>query len=164
MSARRIRVNPNGSLAALGAALLLSAACAAVDEHHGHGDSARDDARVEVTFPPELKEHTLANMRDHLLTLQRIQDALARGDFEDASRIAETRLGLSSLEAHGAHDVARYMPQGMQDIGTGMHKAASRFAIEASNAGATGDLKAVVGGLSAVTAQCVACHAGYRLK
>ena len=45
-----------------------------------------------------------------------------------------------------------------------MHRAASRFAIAAQDAGVTGDLKPVFAGLADVTAQCVSCHAGYRLK
>jgi hypothetical protein len=122
------------------------------------------DTRQAVRFPQMLRTHTLANMRDHLATLQQIQDALAGGDYERASALSEQRLGLSSLEAHGAHEVAVYMPQGMQDLGTEMHKAASRFAIEASNAGATGDAKPALQALAHVTAQCVACHAAYRFE
>ena len=53
------------------------------------------------------------------------------------------------------------MPQGMQDIGTQMHKAASRFALEATNAGATGDMRKALTALAEVTSQCVACHAAY---
>ena len=56
------------------------------------------------------------------------------------------------------------MPQGMQDAGTRMHKAASRFAIAAQDVGATGELKPALGGLAEVMAACVGCHAGYRLK
>ena len=155
-------MNRLASLAAVAGAELLSASCATTGEQHVH--AAIEDARAEVAFPGRLREHTLANMRDHLLTLQRIQDAVARGDFDAASQLAESRLGLSSLEAHGAHDVAKFMPQGMQEIGTGMHRAASRFAIEATNAGVTGDVRVAIGALSSVTAQCVACHAAYRLK
>ena len=103
-------------------------------------------------------------MRDHLLTLQRIQDALAKGSFDAAAGISESRLGLSSLELHGAHEVAKFMPQGMQDAGTAVHKAASRLSLAAQNAGATGDVKPALAALSEVTAQCVACHAAYRLK
>jgi hypothetical protein len=117
-----------------------------------------------VNFPDELREHTLANMRDHLLALQEIQQALAQKQEDKAARIAEERLGLSSLTLHGAHEVAKYMPQGMQDAGTEMHRSASRFAIEAQNAGATGDLRSSLDALSKVTAQCVGCHAGYRLN
>ena len=56
---------------------------------------------------------------------------------EKAARIAEERLGMSSLQMHGAHEAAKYMPKGMQDIGSEMHRSAIRFAIEAQNAGVT---------------------------
>src|SRR3982751_132059 len=101
-------------------------ACAAAPSHDGAHTAA--DARTGVEFPGAMKDHTLANMRYHLATLQAIQAALAEGRYDGAADLAETRLGLTSLEAHGAHDVARYMPVGMQEIGTGMHRAASRFA------------------------------------
>jgi len=144
---------------------VLAAGCAAGPghDHAGHAAPA-PDARVAVDFPEPLRTHTLANMRDHLLALQEIQQALAGGAYDKASQVAETRLGMTSLEAHGAHDVAKFMPEGMQAIGTQMHRSASRFAVEATNAGVTGDVKPALGALAIVTAQCVACHAGYRMK
>lgn len=126
--------------------------------------AAPDDPRQLVVFPVALRDHTLANMRDHLVALEEIQQAMAVEKFDDAARIAEARLGMSSLGLHGAHEVAKYMPQGMQEAGTGMHRAASRFTIAVKDAGVTGDLKPAVAALAAVTAQCNGCHAGYRLK
>lgn len=128
----------------------------------GRADVA--DRRLAVEFPPMLREHTLANMRDHLLALQQIQSALAAGRFDEAAEVSERRLGLSSLESHGAHDVAKFMPQGMQDAGTAMHRSASRLALAAQDAAAKNDLKPALAALAEVTATCVACHAGYRLK
>lgn len=159
----------------MGAALvLLSAGSAAgIAQHnhqhdmskHGAGPSSpAPDSRQFVQFPPAMVEHTLANMRDHLAALQEIQDHLGMGHTDVAARIAEERLGMSSLGTHGAHDVSKFMPQGMQDAGTGMHRAASRFAIVAGDAGVTGDMKPVFTALAAVTAQCIGCHAGYRIK
>jgi hypothetical protein len=131
----------------------------------GHAaKAAAADGREFVRFPPELVEHTLSNMRDHLLAIQEIQQSLGMGHPDEAAKIAEERLGLSSLRSHGAHDVAKFMPQGMQDVGSGMHRAASRFAIVAKDAGVTGELKPALSALSEVTAQCVGCHAGYRIK
>lgn len=129
----------------------------------GHGAPA-DDTRVLVAFPPALAASTLANMRDHLQAIQEINVALAAGDDGAAAKIAETRLGMSSLERHDAHEAARYMPPDMQMAGTAMHRAASRFAIEAQNAAVTGDLKPALGALATVMEACVACHAGFRLK
>lgn len=126
--------------------------------------AAGAERRQAVRFPQALREHTLANMRDHLLALQEIQSALAKADYDGAAEVAEQRLGMSSLGLHGAHAVARYMPQGMQDAGTAMHRSASRFAIAARDAAATGDVKPPLDLLSQVMGACVACHAGYRLK
>ena len=121
------------------------------------------DTRQSVSFPPMLLEHEMRNMRDHLATLQRIKAALANNAYDEAAKLAEHRLGLSSFELHGAHEVAPYMPAGMQAMGTEMHKAASRFAIEVDKAAATGDLRPALGALADLTQRCVACHAAYRL-
>jgi cytochrome c556 len=52
------------------------------------------------------------------------------------------------------------MPEGMRNTGTGMHHAASRFALRAQE----GDLNAALLALGEVTRACVACHAGYRIR
>ena len=132
--------------------------------HASAGRASSEDRRQTVEFPPLLKEHTLSNMRDHLLALQEIQLALSGHAFDGAADLAEQRLGMSSLALHGAHEVARFMPKGMQDAGTAMHRAASRFAIAARDAGASGDLRPALAALSDLTGACVACHAAYRLK
>ncbi len=143
-----------------------SATLAVAQHQHSHDMTAPSapDAREFVKFPPVLVEETMANMRDHLQTLQEIQLQLGMGHPDVAAKLAESRLGMSSLGLHGAAEVSKYMPQGMQDAGTAMHRAASRFAITAQDASVTGDLKPVLAGLAEVTAQCVGCHAGYRLK
>lgn len=153
-------------VALLTGALVVASALAAVAQHHGHGAASTraPDTRQLVHFPPALAEEMLANMRDHLAALQEIQQHLGAGQGDVAARIAEARLGMSSLGMHGAAHVSRYMPQGMQDAGTGMHRTASRFAIVAQDAGVTGDLKPVFAALADITAQCVGCHAGYRIR
>ena len=123
-----------------------------------------EDARQLVVFPQAMRQHTLANMRDHLLALQEIQLALSKEDYDKASGIAEQRLGMSSLKLHGAHDVAPFMPEGMQNIGTEMHHAASRLATDAHTASASGDVKPVLASMARVTQQCIACHTSYRMQ
>lgn len=137
---------------------------------HQHGVEAQGaakpaaDVRLLVKFPPQMRDHTLANMRDHLLAIAEIQEALSKGWFDKAADTAEKRLGMTSLSLHGAHDVANFMPKGMQEVGTLMHRSASQFAVEAKNAGATGDLKPALAALARTTQACVACHAAYRLQ
>lgn len=152
---------------ALGLAMT-TAVWAAADPHAGHHAGSPPGgapaARKPVSFPLALKAETLANMRDHLLAIQEITAHLADKQFDAAAEVAETRLGLSSLQRHGAHEVAQYMPEGMRQLGHGMHQAASRFAVAAQEAGATGEIGPALRALSQVQASCVSCHAAYRLK
>jgi hypothetical protein len=150
--------------------LALSADMSGHDQHHEHMAAPAQqtrpikDARHLVKYPEPLRIQTLANMRDHLSTMGQIQDALAGGAFDRASDLAEQRLGMSSLELHGAHEVASYMPKGMQEAGTAMHRTASQFAMGAKDASVTGDLKPVLASLVKLNQTCVACHAAYRLQ
>jgi hypothetical protein len=126
--------------------------------------SASDDSRLAVEMPDMMKTHMLSNMRDHLLAINEIQAALAQGKFDLAADAAENRLGLSSLEAHEASHMASFMPKGMEETGNNMHRAASRFAIIAQETAVDRNLPRALDALSQITQQCVACHAGYRLK
>lgn len=130
---------------------------------HTQQQAAPADNRQLVKFPEPLRSHTLANMRDHLVALGEMQDALAKGQFDRAADVAEQRLGMSSLKTHAAHEVAKFMPQGMQDAGTAMHRSASQFATIAKDASVSGDLRPALAALARVNQTCVACHAGYRL-
>lgn len=164
MRSMKIRLIPLCLLIAMG---LPTVALPQAHDHAAHqkqmaAESA--DSRMPVRFPEPLRTHTLANMRDHLSALGEIQAALSRADFDAAAEIAEKRLGMSSLEAHGAHEVARYMPKAMQDAGSAMHRSASQFAVAAKDASVTGDWKSAVGALARVNQTCVACHAGFRLE
>jgi len=155
---------------ALAIAALIAAGCADGPRHHDPAHAMSPTANVEadarelVPFPAPMRQHTLANMRDHLRTLGDINAALSQGDFDAASTLAEQRLGMTSMDAHGAAHLAPFMPQGMQQIGSDMHRAASRFATAAQDAAATNDPRPALAALAAVTQQCVACHAAYRLQ
>jgi hypothetical protein len=122
------------------------------------------DTRQPVELPARMRDHMLANMRDHLAALAEIQSALAGGRYEQAADVAEQRLGMSSLERHGASHMAGHMPKTMQDVGTAMHRAASRFARVAQETAVTRDLPRALGALADVSSQCVACHAAFKLK
>jgi hypothetical protein len=139
----------------------------ALAQTHPHSarpaQAASGDARQLVKFPEPMRIHTITSMRDHLLALQEINEALSANAFDKAATIAERRLGMSSLEVHGASHIAQFMPKGMQEIGSQMHRAASRFAVEAQNASVSNDVRPALAALSGVMQQCVACHATYRL-
>ncbi|UGA46050.1 hypothetical protein HU230_0008445 [Bradyrhizobium quebecense] len=67
---------------------------------------------------------------------------------------------MSSLSLHGGAEVTRYMPDGTQDAGSAIDRAASRFAIAAQDVGVRGNLKPASSGLTEITTPCVSCRAG----
>lgn len=122
--------------------------------------SASEDQRQLVKLPEMMQTHMLSNMRNHLYTINEILNLMGKGELDKAADLAESNLGMSSLDKHGASHLAMYMPKAMQKIGTGMHHAASRFALKAQE----GDALAAYKSLGNVTAKCVECHAGYRIR
>jgi hypothetical protein len=126
----------------------------------GSATIADNDSRQLVQLPEMMQQHMLSNMRDHLSALNEILASMRTGDLDAAAEIAEQRLGMSSLESHGASHMAKHMPGGMRQAGTNMHKAASRFALKAQE----GELLPAYKMLSDISSACVACHSGYRIR
>jgi hypothetical protein len=122
--------------------------------------SADNDERQLVQLPEMMQQHMMSNMRDHLTAVNEILIAMGNGELDKAAEIAEQRLGMSSLELHGASHMAEFMPEGMRQAGTSMHRAASRFALKAQE----GELLPAYKILSETTAACVSCHSGYRIR
>ena len=148
-----------------------------MDHRHMHGNAASaphaqapgksDDGRELIALPAPMQEHMLANMRDHLATLDAVFGDIADNKFDQASKLLEERLGMSSLPLHHAAEMAPYFPKPMQDAGTSMHRAASRLAIALQNASVAQSFDAmreVNAALHEVTSSCVACHTGYRVR
>lgn len=119
-----------------------------------------EDKRQLVQMPERMQNHMLSNMRDHLAAIDEILRLIATDQMDNAADVAEQRLGMSSLKSHGASHMAHFMPEEMQRIGTGMHRAASQFALKAQE----GEPLEAYEALNKVTAACVACHSGYRIR
>ncbi len=130
-------------------------------------NSTAEDSRELVKLPAMMQSHMLQNMRDHLLALSEIMAALEEGNKVEAVKIAESRLGMSSMDSHGASHMAPFMPTGMRQVGTAMHKAASHFGVvvqDASLEEADKEAGMIFGALREITDACNACHAGYRIR
>lgn len=131
------------------------------------GAGVAQDLRELVRLPAPMQEHMLGNMRDHLMTLNEIIGDLADNKFDEAAKLAEQRLGMSSLALHDAAHMAPFMPKQMQDLGTSMHHAASRLAIVLQDAAVTQSNESrrdVERALHEVTSACTGCHASYRIR
>lgn len=151
-------------------------------QHMQHMAAAASDSRQQVNFPLEMRQHTLANMRDHLEALSEILSRMSAGQYAKAAQVANSRLGMDSPSAEGCkaedasgkpqmskpanmdHQMSQFMPEGMRNIGLSMHQAASDFAVEANKAGKSGNPKQALAALSKVTQQCAACHASYKVQ
>jgi hypothetical protein len=131
------------------------------------GVARAQDSRELVRLPEPMQEHMLGNMRDHLVTLNEIIGDVADAKLDAAAKLAEQRLGMSSLGLHGAAHLAPFLPKAMQDIGTSMHRAASRLVIVLQDASVSPTLKSmqdISRALHEVTSACTGCHAAYRIR
>ena len=144
-------------------ALLLTLLPALVPAQPAASGDAPGHERELVELPPPVREEILTNMRDHLATIEKVSRKLAAGDYGSAADTAEAGLGMSAIMAHGGPQRAQYLPADWRKIGMAMHQAASRFAIAARDAETDADLRAAFTSLADVMAQCVACHAAFRL-
>lgn len=129
--------------------------------------SLAQDIRELVRLPEPMQDHMLGNMRDHLATLNEIIGDVADSKFDEAAKIAEQHLGMSSLTAHDAAHMAPFFPKPMQDMGSSMHHAASRLVIvlqDASVSPSLDTMRNVSRAIHEVTQSCVACHAAYRVR
>lgn len=149
-------------------------------DHQAHMAAMQEDARQLVDFPPAMRRHNLANMRDHLSALTEILDALAGARYAQAGQIASARLGMGSPSAEGCkggtaapamsmpgsmeQQMSGFMPEGMRTLGLGMHQAANDFAAAAAKAAKTHNARPALAALTRVTQQCVACHSTYRVQ
>jgi len=104
--------------------------------HHNKMHSMQDE-RISLNLPPEKKLHQLANMRSHLEAIQSIVGFLTKGEFDQASQIAHSKLGLSEE----------------------MERMCSSFGNEELK---DKDMSASLQALQNTLGYCVRCHATYR--
>ena len=126
------------------------------------------DNRKMVELPEMMQQHMKTDMRDHLLAIQKITDLLSKQQYDEASEMAENRLGVSSMgrrhSAEHAQHMGQMMPLEMRALGQAMHRSASQFARITKDAEVEGGLAKAFGALSEVMQRCVACHSAFRIR
>lgn len=149
---------------AMAAAALLAGGMAshAAEPAAPQTESPPKDSRQLVQMPAEAERLLRKDMLDHLAVLNQLLGQVAASEFQQASALAESRLGNSSMGRHRGTGMGpgRFMPPAMHQLGIAMHQAATDFSATALK----GDPKQTVAALQRITSMCVACHAAFRIR
>jgi len=124
--------------------------------------AAEDDPRTPIKLPPDMRGVFLEHMRDHMDALDDVMAEVADADFKAAAKVAREELVAGSGAGFG-----RYLPLEFREMGLGMHRAAAEFADVADAVPAEptpADWKKAMEALQAISAQCRACHATFRVE
>ncbi|MCX7193314.1 MAG: cytochrome C [Proteobacteria bacterium] len=136
----------------------LNAAFAA-DEMMHHGNHQHEmsvaDTRISLGLTPEMKQHQLSNMREHVEAIKSIVGLMAENKFEDASKIAHIKLGLTPEMQSMC---SMFDNENFKNLGFAFHKSGD----DLGDALHTKDVKTSLRALNKTMEYCVTCHATYR--
>jgi cytochrome c556 len=148
------------AVAAVLAAVLLFPAAASAQMSDGAAAAPqtldRMDARRPVPLPPMMANHQKQNMRDHLVAVQEIVAAAARGDFAGVEHAAG-RIGYSEQMGQMCTHMGAAAP-GFAEQALAFHRMADTVVAAARQHDRDGVLRA----LSSTLQTCTGCHATWK--
>ncbi|MFZ3018756.1 MAG: cytochrome C [Gallionella sp.] len=118
--------------------------------HHGMMDN-----RISLDLSPEMKQHQLSNMRSHVQAVQSIVGLLSAGDFDKASQVAHTQLGLTDEMRKMC---SSFKNEKFNQLGLAFHQSGD----ELGNVLQSKDMKKSLQALHDTMTYCVECHATFR--
>jgi hypothetical protein len=124
-------------------------------EEHMHHGNAMDDKRISLNLSPMMKQHQLTNMRSHVEAIQSIVELIAEGDFDNASKIAHSKLGLTEEMKQMCN---MFGNQDFTKLGMEFHKSGDELGDVLEKRDVNLSLKA----LNKTMGYCVQCHAAFR--
>lgn len=123
----------------------------ASSENFGKGN----DKRISLKLNTMQKNHQLMNMRDHLEAVQNIITLLSSDKYDEAAKVAHTKLGLTKEMQSMC---ASFGDKNFETLGLKFHNSADKMSEIFKNRNKKKSLKA----LSNTMNYCVQCHATYR--
>lgn len=127
------------------------------DHHHNMNmhDMSMMDTRTSLGLSAEMKQHQLSNMREHVEAITSIVGLMAEKKFEEASKVAHTKLGLTpEMKAMcGMSDNEQF-----KTLGLAFHKSGD----DLGDALQTKDVNVSLRALNKTMGYCVSCHATFR--
>jgi hypothetical protein len=122
---------------------------------HSHKIYTAHDERISLDLPPVMKSHLLSNMRSHLEAVQSIIGLLSKESFDEASRIAHTKLGLTEEMNKMCNG---FKNKNFGKLGLEFHKSGD----DLGNVLQTKDLSKSLSALQKTMDYCVRCHKMFR--
>ncbi|MGD9889386.1 MAG: hypothetical protein AB7S56_09005 [Halothiobacillaceae bacterium] len=119
------------------------------------GEKAPEREVMKLTS--EQEAHVRYEMRGFLVSLQGINEALAKQDFEAVARYAR-QSGAAAPQA-APRGLGKALPQRFREMGGATHAAFDQLAVDAST---MGDTRVVLEQVSGIMKNCIQCHAAYR--
>ena len=122
---------------------------------HHDMDHSMHDGRTSLGLSPQMKQHQLSNMRSHLVAVQAIVNSIAEGEFEEASEVAHSRLGMTEEMKNMCN---MFENEEFRTLGLAFHDSGDAL----GDALKTGDTTASLKALQVTMGYCVQCHATFR--
>jgi cytochrome c556 len=123
--------------------------------NHHHDMTNMMDTRTSLGVTGEMKQHQLSNMRSHVEAIKNIVGLMSESKFDEASKIAHDKLGLSpEMKAM----CGMFNNEKFEKLGLAFHKSGD----DLGDALETKDVNASLRALNRTMQYCVECHATYR--
>jgi cytochrome c556 len=122
---------------------------------HHHHDMSMMDTRTSLGLSPEMKQHQLSNMREHVEAIRSIAGLIPENRFEDAAKIAHAKLGLTP-EMQSMCNM--FDNENFKKLGLAFHKSGD----DLGDALQTKDVNVSLRALNKTMQYCVECHATFR--
>ena len=113
------------------------------------------DKRISLGLSPGMKQHQLSNMRAHLAATEEIIGLLSEGKFENASKAAHAKLGLTEEMKQMCN---MFENEDFRKLGYAFHNSAD----ELGDALQTKNMKKSLQALRKTMGYCVQCHDKFR--
>lgn len=124
--------------------------------HMMHQNMSGDiDKRISLGLAPQQKQHQLANMRSHLVAVQSIIGMISEDRFNEASKVAHEKLGLTPEMERMCN---MFENEDFRTMGLAFHQSGDALGDTLKS----GDLKQSLQALHTTMNYCIQCHATYR--
>lgn len=125
---------------------------------HMGGMQAMVDERESAGIPPQMQVRQKAKMRIHLEAVRDIINAIAAGDFDQASKTATEHLTMRKGKDKQMKQMCKGVKADFKTLGKSFHASGAHLAEVLKQ----GDTKKSLMALSNTMNYCISCHASYR--